>query len=205
MASTLSRNCTAALLAVGAALLGAGWYTFVVREHGTAQALAPAAGPVERQGSESAYRDVLASRPDDLPARGNLAELLRTQGRVEEALEQFRILAKQVPDDGEVQLRTGVLMLSTRRYGEAEEQLSKTFALLPEDARVHNNYGVALISQGKAEPAIRAFETAVRLNPTNEGYRSNLEAARAMPSKAAEPSPSAEAAPVAPQTKSRAQ
>ena len=49
--------------------------------------------------AESLFRSILDEDPENLSALNNLAETLRSQGKIDEAITIFRQLLKSTPDD----------------------------------------------------------------------------------------------------------
>jgi len=80
--------------------------------------------------------------------------LLRSLGRVEEALDQLRIAEKNDPLSPQLQFNLGNLLISAGRYNEAASYCNK----LPADYPERNMcLGRALLGQGRTEEAIRIF------------------------------------------------
>ena len=79
-------------------------------------------------------------------------ELLRSLGRVEEALDQLRIVEKNDPLSPQLQFALGTLLISAGRYDEAARHCNK----LPAD-KSGWCLGRALLGQGRTEEAIRIF------------------------------------------------
>ena len=62
----------------------------------------------------------------------------------------------------------------------AERVLREAVDLAPEDANAHSTFGVLLARTGRIDEAGREFAEAVRCDPDNAGFASNLERIRKM-------------------------
>ncbi len=73
------------------------------------------------------------------------------------------------------------VLLSEEKYVEAVGVYDSALLMLPnhqKSASSYNNLGWALQKLGRLDEAIRAYENAVRLDPSSSLPRNNLEAAR---------------------------
>lgn len=75
------------------------------------------------------------------------------------------------------------------KYVQALEDGEKTVALKPDWAKGHSRVGSALSYLGRMTEAIKAFETALQLDPNNAQYAENLADARAQKNQNAMPNP----------------
>jgi Flp pilus assembly protein TadD len=112
-----------------------------------------------------------------------LARCLDWQGKGDEALGLLRTLAGELSMLDEIQRR--IRSIELRREGETQFSRGEVQGALrlfvqgleldPEDALAHNNVGVVLHTLGDVARAREAFERALRLAPTLEDARQNLD------------------------------
>jgi len=114
-------------------------------------------------------------------ARQELGAALVARNRFPEAIDQFEAVLKSAPNDPRPRrvLATTLTLaanrlLETHQYEQAETISRRLVALEPNDARAHNDLGAALASQMQIQPAAAEFAEAVRLDPSFEAARANL-------------------------------
>jgi len=117
--------------------------------------------------AEAYYRRALEVDEIFLPAMNNLALLLNSQGRNEEARELLRQAAEAYPEDGETAYSLGLLLAEMKRYPEAEKELARAVRLLPANPRVHYNRGLLLQRLRKPREAERELLRAHELEPAS--------------------------------------
>jgi TolB-like protein len=105
--------------------------------------------------SEKSFQRAIELDPGSSASHTGFAlYLLRSLGRVEEALDQLRIAEKNDPLSPQLQFNLGNLLISAGRYNEAASYCNK----LPADYPERNMcLGRALLGQGRTEEAIRIF------------------------------------------------
>lgn len=74
----------------------------------------------------------------------------------------------------------GALYDANQKWDEADQAYGKALALMPQSAIVNNNLGFSLLSQGKANQAIKSFQTALELDPMLQPAQMNLRIALAL-------------------------
>jgi predicted CXXCH cytochrome family protein len=106
---------------------------------------------------------------DDLfyPAKSNLAVLLNSQGRNDEAEVLLRELVEDYAEQYEATYSLGLLLAEMERVDEAVEFLGRASAGMPERARAHYNYGLALQAVGRVGEAEAALRRALEVEPEN--------------------------------------
>ncbi|MGA2738508.1 MAG: tetratricopeptide repeat protein [Bryobacteraceae bacterium] len=119
-------------------------------------------------------------------ARYNLGNALAVEQRWEQAAAEFRqVLADNPGDPGARQHLGEVLRLwgdERTRQGSLEEaaaHLRESLDFRQDDAVLHSDLGTVLARLGRIREAVPEFEAAVRLDPSLETARHNLQAARA--------------------------
>jgi Flp pilus assembly protein TadD len=131
-------------------------------------------------GAEAAYREVLASQPDNVVALVNLGVLLATARHDAEAMPLLQRSLSLDPNQPAARLTVVQLLLAQGRDDAAEAQARTLVASMPTNAEAHNLLGVALAGQRRLAPAPAEFEEAVRLEPGNRQAAQNLQQAIAV-------------------------
>jgi TolB-like protein len=118
--------------------------------------------------SEKSFQRAIELDPGSSASHTGFAlYLLRSLGRVEEALDQLRIADKNDPLSPQLQFNLGNLLISAGRYNEAASYCNK----LPADYPERNMcLGRALLGQGRTEEAIRIFIKSGGVNRAYLGY-----------------------------------
>ncbi len=120
------------------------------------------------------WTDVVAKRPDNARAHGNLGLALLRDRRVEEAMDAMRTSLRLDPGSAETHNNWGFALGGQQRFAEAEPHYREAIRLKPEYAEAHNNLGVVLMEGGHLEEAAVHYGEAVRLRPDYVEAYSNL-------------------------------
>jgi len=97
------------------------------------------------------------------------------------ALEIFRSVAEETPDDPQIHLHIGATLVALQRYDEALESLQLCLDLDPSEGRAYTEIGRLRALQGRFDEAFEALDQAVRLNgddPEPHYVRAGLHKAR---------------------------
>ena len=123
-------------------------------------------------------------------------ELLQ-QGRYADALPFLQRAAVEQPREGRVHLYLALAYAHLGNNTHAEKHFAQAIALSPHDAYVFYNWGAYLHRQNRLADALKAYETAYRLDPTLVGAKQAADALRrGAPTYA--PTPSSPQTPYAP-------
>lgn len=115
---------------------------------------------------------------DEARARTNAGVKLLEQGKVDEAVAEFRKAVRLDPDYAAAHLNLAYAYDRQGRVGEAMDGYRRVIELAPEDLMAHNNLGVLYDKEGLYDEAIGQFEQALRIDPTNANAQKNLENAK---------------------------
>jgi tetratricopeptide (TPR) repeat protein len=102
------------------------------------------------------------------------ADLLLTDGHLDEAIGQYRELAESDPSRFEGHNKLGYVLMRTGRSQEALASIRKALDLEPANAEAHNNLGLALMQVGQPKEAVESLRKAADLNPRYAEARYNL-------------------------------
>ena len=123
---------------------------------------------LEQQDQEAAlelYQSFLAENPSAVAVRQQLAQYYLTRQQLGDALEQFKMVRQQYPDNLQIINHIGLIQLELEAWGEAE----KDFRLLlkSDSQQGHSRYylAMALSGQGKRQEAISVLEQVSENSP----------------------------------------
>ena len=101
----------------------------------------------------------------------NLGSLLKSQGRLDEAVASYRNALAINPNYAEAHNNLGIALKAQGKLDEAIASYQRAIAINQDYAEAHSNLGIALNADGKREEAVESFQRAVSINPSFvEGY-----------------------------------
>ena len=116
------------------------------------------------QNSETLWRHTAEVTSNNHTAHNSLANALLAQGRLDEAVAEYRKAVEIKPDVASVQSNLGNALGAEGKFSEAIEACEAALRIRPDYAEAHNNLGCALASIGRTEEAIKQFSEALRIN-----------------------------------------
>jgi len=117
------------------------------------------------------YRQLLATRPDSVEARINLAACLVQLGDNAGAVTELREASRRDPGNATAHFNLGTLLALQGPSVEAKDHLAAAAALLPKDAEAHRSLAQVLRDGGKLEEALAEYSKSVALDPADEKAR----------------------------------
>jgi len=96
-----------------------------------------------------AYKKAIRLDRDNLDAIRGLAENLLNDGQVDQALEQYKVIADANPEDAQTYLRISEIYRRQGKYDDALESLKKAQAMVPDALEVPYNIAVVYEAQGR--------------------------------------------------------
>jgi len=118
-------------------------------------------------------------RPSDEAARRNQrGAALQQQGKLDEALAEFRQAAQADPGNVTALVNLAHAYGLKGQLDEGIAEYRKALAREPGNAMARNNLGVLLDRQGLHDEAIQEFEEVLRRDPTNTSAPKNLDVAK---------------------------
>jgi predicted O-linked N-acetylglucosamine transferase (SPINDLY family) len=133
-----------------------------------------AALTVQKASRIAAHRQAVALNPTSAEAHGNLGNVLKAKGQIEEAIAAYRQAIALNPNLAGVHNNLGIALKDAGRVDEAIAALRQAVALQPESPEAHGNLGNALQCKGQLDDAIAAYRQAIALKPNNPQAYSNL-------------------------------
>lgn len=112
---------------------------------------------------ETLWRDTLAKNPGSWLAHNNLGIELWDQGRIPEAIAQYKQAIQLDPTFAETYNNLGVALKQTGRIQEAIAQYEQALQLNPDFFEAHCNLGGILMQLGRIPEAVEHYKEAVRL------------------------------------------
>ncbi len=107
-------------------------------------------------------------------AHARLGLVLSKEGRLDEAINQYREALRLKPDDADAHYDLANTLYRKGLWDEAVDEYREDLKLSPNDFSGHSNLGAALFQKGRIDEAIAQFQEALRLNPDYAEARKNL-------------------------------
>jgi cytochrome c-type biogenesis protein CcmH/NrfG len=121
---------------------------------------------------------VAQAAPNEAIKLNNFGSDLVKQGRLEEAVNEFRRAVELDPGFASAQANLAYTLDRLNRAEEATAAYQKAIALDGKNATVLNNLGVLYTKKGQYDEAIQTLEQGEKVDPTNATLKKNLENAR---------------------------
>jgi Flp pilus assembly protein TadD len=115
--------------------------------------------------SEGLWRHTLACTSRNGLAHYDLALTLANQGRLDEAIAQYRKALEIKPDDVNSLNNLAIVFVGRGQFGEAITHYREALKNDPQSAQLHYNIGYALACQGRLEEAVPQYQKALELEP----------------------------------------
>ena len=125
--------------------------------------------------AESALLAGLTIAPNHPTLVQPLAWLYQRQKKFPAAEKLLDAELQQHPDDLESRFRLGAIYRDTNRPDLAIQQFREITLRKPDDAEAHNQLGMIYGATNQIPESIHEFEKAASLDPSNQGYKRNLE------------------------------
>ena len=109
-------------------------------------------------------KTVIAS-PESPRAHNNLGNVYEKQGRLNEAMQEYKKALRLNPNHEVAHNNLGFVYAKQGRLDEAIKEYNLSLSLKPNYAKVHNNIGDVYYKQGHLNEAINEFLVAIKLNP----------------------------------------
>jgi tetratricopeptide (TPR) repeat protein len=123
---------------------------------------------------ETLWTRALQRDPSVWMAHKNLGYDLSQEGRIQDAIDQYRQALLLKPDFPEARNNMGSLLAAQGQYAEAMAQFREALRVDPGYAKAHNNLGIALAHAGDVAGAVAEYSIVLRLQPDFAEARDNL-------------------------------
>ena len=128
----------------------------------------------------AAWKELVATNPDDTRIHNNLGAALALRGRYVEAIPEYEKALELNPQYHAIHNNLGRALLAAGRPDEAILSFEKGLQYYPESAELHDHLGLALASRGRIDEAESEFDKALEINPNYADAHRNLDRALAM-------------------------
>ena len=119
-------------------------------------------------------RKIIELNPDYAAAHYNLGNLLKDQGRCDDAEKEWRVAIRADPDYAAAHSNLGALLKDQGRYDDAEKEYREAIRADPDIAAAHSNLGNLLDNLKRYDEAEKEYRDAIRANPDYAAAHSNL-------------------------------
>jgi tetratricopeptide (TPR) repeat protein len=137
----------------------------LARRHRQAQQYAAAA---------NAYHQILATKPNVAVICFELAEVLSSQGKLEEAKAYLERAVSLRPDFAQAQHALANLLRGQGKLDAAHGRFETVAALMPRSAEAHNNVANVLTALGRFDEAAQRYQQALAVKPDFAEAHNNL-------------------------------
>jgi len=117
--------------------------------------------------AEAAFRKALRLQSRYIPAYVNMAQLLSSRGREQEAYGLLKAGVSRLPDSADLEHALGLSLVRQKQLEPALAHLAKAAELAPDNSRYNYVYAVALNSTGQVERSLQVLDEAHRRAPGN--------------------------------------
>ncbi len=126
-------------------------------------------------GAVSALQELIRLRADDPLAHHNLAVVLNEQGRLDEAIAEYRTAIRLDPDNAKAYGNLAAILCSIKPdQVEGRAALREAIRLDPGDVNSHYNLAVSLALTGLFDEAMAEYRETIRLQPRLANAHYNL-------------------------------
>ena len=117
---------------------------------------------------------ILTKTPDAPQARNMLGLELQSQGKLDQAISQYRRALQVKPNYVEAHNNLGIALQLQGKPDEAISHYRRALQIDPGYVEAHYNMGITFRAQGKHDQAINCYRQALRLKPYHVEAHSNL-------------------------------
>jgi protein O-mannosyl-transferase len=112
--------------------------------------------------------------PEFARAYNNLGFALKKEGRIADAMIQYKTAIKINPEFSKPYNNLGSILKSINKTEEAIVFFKEAIRVKPDSASAYSNLGSTMLQQGKMDEAIINFKEAIRISPENAWAYTNL-------------------------------
>ena len=126
------------------------------------------------QNSGTLFRHAIETVPGNYRAYHNLGLHLFAEGKLDEAIANYRQAVNLAPSFDEALNNLGAALMAQNKLDEALTNYTEALRYHPANAQAHNNLGILLARKERTAEAIEQFVEALRLDPDNAPAHANL-------------------------------
>jgi protein O-GlcNAc transferase len=120
------------------------------------------------------FRRALQLKPHFAEAHNNLGNVLKDQGKLDEAVSCYERALQLKPDGAAEHNNLGTAWKNRGKLDKAMACYQRAVQLKPDDASAHNNLGDVFKDQGRLDEALACFRRALQLKPDFAAAHSNF-------------------------------
>ncbi len=120
------------------------------------------------------FLDTTRKAPDAALPHYNLGNELSSQGRIDEAIEQYQIALQIEPSLADVHDNLGIAFAMKGEYDKAINEIQLALQINPFAANAYNNLGIIYTKMGLWDRAIENFRKAIALKSDDVRFQDNL-------------------------------
>jgi len=124
--------------------------------------------------TEKVCLELLKTYPESLFVLNILAVAFHGQGKLQEALELYKVTIKLKPDYADAHYNCGLILQSLGESQQAVECYDQAISLKPDYAEAYNNRGNALRDMDMLEAAMESYNKAIQIKPDSQEVYLNL-------------------------------
>ena len=129
---------------------------------------------MQRKDALPAFQKVAELMPADPEAHYNLGVVLKSAGRLDEAVASYRKAVKLKPDYAEAHNNLGIVLKDQGQFDAALASYRRAAEIKPDFAEVQGNLGYVFKQLGQLDAAVACCRRAVQLNPNSYIAHNNL-------------------------------
>ena len=122
-----------------------------------------------------AYKHAIVLDRDNLDAIRGLAENLMNDGQLDNALEQYKVIADSNPEDAQTYVRMAEIYRRQAKYDLALESLKRADTLVPDTMDVPYSMAAVYQAQGRYDDAIKLLQDLVKKTEKSEAGSSQAD------------------------------
>ena len=135
----------------------------------------------EYKNAIEAYKKAIQLDRDNLDAIRGLAENLLNDGQMDEALDQYKVIADANPEDAQTYLRMAEIYRRQQKYDLALDSLKKAEGVVPDSMEVPYNVAVVYQAQGRDDEAAKILQDLLKkTEKTDNNYSQSDRSNRAV-------------------------
>ena len=120
---------------------------------------------MQRKDALPAFQKVAELMPADPEAHYNLGVVLKSAGRLDEAVASYRKAVKLKPDFAEAHCNLGNALKELGQLDAAADSYRRAIKIKANFAEAHNSLGMVLHEQGQLDDALASYRRAVEIKP----------------------------------------
>jgi len=124
--------------------------------------------------NETIFTRTAQTSPNSVKTAYNFALVLKNQGKLAEAVEQYRRAVAIWPGHHSAWYNLGNTLSRLKRYDEAVEAYEEALKIVPDDTAALHNLALTYRNKGEPEKAVEVFQRILELRPGDDSVRMNI-------------------------------